>query len=191
MYFKFGSSIIQVMKIKKIAFDLDGVIIDKPPLIPKKLLERLFRGKNKNGLHYRFPHSKLEQKIRKISHFYLLRPPIRKNIKFIRDLAKNKKYELYIISGRYSFLEKETDIWLEKRKIKGLFKRIFINLENEQPHLFKEKKLKEIGADIFVDDDGILADYLIDKKVSRVFCFDKNIKCKVAKKIDDLKYLLQ
>ncbi len=157
----------------KIAFDLDGVIIDKPPLIPKKLLERLFRGKNKNGLHYRFPHSKLEQRIRKISHFYLLRPPIRQNIKFIRGLAKNKKYELYIISGRYSFLEKETDIWLEKRKIRNLFKKIFINYKNDQPHLFKEKIINEIRPDIFIDDDGLLSDYLAEKVRPRIYCFSR------------------
>ncbi len=175
----------------KIAFDLDGVIIDKPPFISKKLLERLFRGKNKNGLHYRFPHSKLEQKIRKISHFYLLRPPIRQNIKFIRGLAKNKKYELYIISGRYSFLEKETDIWLEKRKIKKLFKKIFINFENDQPHLFKEKIIDEIKPDIFIDDDGVLADYLSQKKISRIFCFNKNSKCKYAKTVDRIENILQ
>ncbi len=179
------------MKVEKIAFDLDGVFINKPPLIPKKLLERLFRGKNKNGLHYRFPHSKLEQKVRKISHFYLLRPPIRKNIEFIRRLAQDKKYELYAISGRYSFLEKETDIWLEKRKIKGLFKKIFINLENKQPHLFKEEKLKENKIDIFVDDDGLLADYLAGKNIAKIFCFNNNEKCKISKQIDNLQDLLQ
>ena len=165
------------MKIKKIAFDLDGVIIDKPPLIPKKLLERLFRGKNKNGLYYRFPHSKLEQKIRKISHFYLLRPPIRKNIEFIRQLAQDKKNELYAVSGRYSFLEKETDIWLEKRKIKNLFKKIFINLENEQPHLFKERILKEIKVDIFVDDDLLLTRYIRERtNKTKIFCFPVDVR---------------
>ena len=183
MYFKFSSSIIQVMKTIKIAFDLDGVIIDKPPLIPKKLLERLFRGKNKNGLHYRFPHSKLEQKIRKLSHFYLLRPPIKKNIEFIRCLAQDKKYVLYAVSGRYSFLKKETENWLKKRKINGLFKEVFINLKDEQPHLFKERKLKEIGAEIFVDDDCLLADYLTEKCKIKIFCFTAKDECTKAKKV--------
>ena len=178
------------MKIQKIAFDLDGIIIDKPPLIPKKLLERLFRGKNKNGLHYRFPHSKLEQKIRKLSHFYLLRPPINQNIKFIRDLAENKKYELYIISGRYSFLEKETEIWLEKRKIKNLFKKIFINLENEQPHMFKEKVLKLIKPGIFIDDDGLLSDYLVEKVKSKIYCYS-HIPCTKAQNILDLSEIVK
>lgn len=153
----------------KIAFDLDGVIIDKPPLIPKKLLEWLFRGGKKDGLYYRFPKSKIEQRIRKISHYYLFRPPIKENIKFIKDLARDKRYELYIVSGRYSFLKDETEKWLKKRKIEGIFKKVFINLSDDQPHLFKEKKLKEIGAKIFVDDDEMVVDYLVDKLETRVF----------------------
>lgn len=175
----------------KIAFDLDGVIIDKPPLISKKLLERLFMGVKRHKLHYRFPHSRLEQKIRKLSHFYLFRPPMTENLKFIKNLLKGDKYEIYVVSGRYSFLKDETKSWFEKRGIDNLFKEVFLNSENEQPHLFKEKKLIEIKADIFVDDDWMLADYLADKKIARIFYFGKNVECKSAEKIDDLRDLLQ
>lgn len=159
----------------KIAFDLDGVIIDKPPLIPKKLLERLFKGGNGRKLHYRFPKSKLEQLIRKASHFYLLRPPIKTSIEFIRKLARDERYELYVISGRYSFLEKETDIWLRKRKIDKLFKEIFLNADNQQPHLFKEKIVKQLQPDVFIDDDCLIVDYLISKNFSsKIYCFSGN-----------------
>jgi len=156
----------------KIAFDLDGVIIDKPPLIPKKLLEYLFRGNTDvNNLHYRYPKTKLEIVIRKISHFYLFRPPIKQNIDYIKNLAKNSKYELYIVSARYSFLKNETAYWLKKRGINHLFKKVVINLENKQPHLYKEELLKEIGPIVFVDDDWLLADYLVAKKIhTKIYC---------------------
>lgn len=162
----------------RLAFDLDGVIIGKPPLIPKKLLERLFRGSKKEGLHYRFPDSKIEQLIRKLSHFYLLRPPIKENIEFIKELANKPEYELYIVSGRYSFLEKETATWLKKRKINHLFARVYLNKENELPHLFKEKALTEIKPAVFVDDDGALADYLAEKSLSvKIYCFAVDVVC--------------
>jgi uncharacterized HAD superfamily protein len=183
-------------KIIKIAFDLDGVIVDKPPLIPKKLLERLFRGKSNHKLHYRFPNSVIEQKIRKLSHYYLFRPPIKKNIEFIRKLAENNKYELFIISARYSFLEKETKIWLNKRKLDNIFKGVYLNLFNKQPHLFKEEVLKNLKPEIFIDDDYLLADYLVEKKASKnIYCFsldDSEEKCKKAKTLsfDGLKKLL-
>lgn len=182
------------MKKIKIAFDLDGVIIDKPPLIPKKLLERLFRGKKVNHkLHYKFPKSKLEQIIRKISHFYLFRPPIKENINFIKNLAENPKYEIYVVSGRYAFIKGETEAWFKKRKVDGLFKQILLNAENEQPHLFKEKKLKELKAQIFVDDDELLADYLTDKLVNiKIFCLSNSDNmCGKSIKINSLTSLLK
>jgi len=156
----------------KIAFDLDGVIIDKPPIISRSLLEKLFKGFSKSKkLHYRFPKSKIEQMIRKISHWYLLRPPIKRNIEFIKGIAKNPKYEIYAVSGRYSFLKRETEKWFEERKIENLFKKVCLNTENEQPHLFKERVIKEIGARIFVDDDEVLADYLANQlKDIKIFC---------------------
>lgn len=155
----------------KIAFDLDGIIIDKPPLIPKKLIDWLFRGKRGDKIYYRFPKSKIEQKIRKLSHFYLFRPPIKENICFLRKVAQDKKYELYVVSARYSFLRRETEVWLRKRRILGLFKKIFLNLNDEQPHLFKEKILKDIKPKIFVEDDDLLADYLVGKKISKILFF--------------------
>lgn len=175
----------------KIAFDLDGVIIDKPPLIPKKWLEWLFRGGKRDGLHYRFPKSKLEQRIRKLSHFYLFRPPIKKNIEFIKELAKNPKYGLYIISGRYSFLEEETKDWLSKRNIGGVFKEIFINFNDKQPHLFKEEVLKRIKPNIFVDDDYLSVEFLRQKlKNTSIFCFSKNRNVSIKGVLPNLSQIL-
>lgn len=162
------------MEKAKIAFDLDGIIIDKPPLVPKKFIEWLFRGGKPNSLHYRIPTSKLEILIRKISHFYLFRPPIRKNIAFIKNLYQSGKYEIYIISGRYSFLEKETKKWLVKRRLTNTFKKIFLNIQNEQPHLFKEKILRKLKPEFFVDDDMLLSDYLFQKNICQIFFYSRH-----------------
>jgi len=145
-----------------LGFDLDGVLADKPPLIPKKWLEYLFRGSQKNRLHYRYPKTKLEIWIRKLSHFYLFRPPIKKNIEFIKKL-KGQDYKLYLISSRYSFLKKETMVWLKKRKLDNVFEKVFINKENEQPHLFKGKIIKKLGLDYYFEDDLQIVDYLKSK----------------------------
>lgn len=144
----------------KIAFDLDGVIIDKPPLIPKNVIEILFRGSKKRTLKYKIPKSKIEILIRKLSHFYLFRPPLNKNIEFIKKLKKTGKYKIYIITGRYSFLKNETADWLRKRRVQGLFDKVFMNEGNEQPCIFKEKVLGTLKPKIFVDDDKIMVDYL-------------------------------
>ncbi|HUW24517.1 MAG TPA: hypothetical protein VMW04_02705 [Patescibacteria group bacterium] len=155
----------------RVAFDLDGVIVDKPPLIPQRLIDRLFKGGNQRELRYRFPRFKLEKYLRKISHYYLFRPPIGNNIALIRRLAREKEYELFVISGRYSFLKDETKNWLKKRELEDLFAEVFVNLGDEQPHLFKERMLRKIKADIFVEDDEEIASFLKEKLSSlKVVC---------------------
>lgn len=177
----------------KVAFDLDGIFIDKPPLVPKSLLEWLFKGSLSHRLHYRFPRGRGEQLVRKISHFYLFRPPLRQNLCWLKKLSSDENFVFFAVSGRYRFLQKETEIWLEKRGLKPLFKEVFLNLGNEQPHLFKEKVLKEIKADIFVDDDPLLADYLAQKLgTTRIYCYSrKKTGCQKAKPIASLGLILK
>lgn len=83
---------------KTIAFDLDGIIIDKPPFVPKKLLELLYRGLSENGLHYRCPESELEILIRRLSHSPVLRPPINMNIDHIKRLKRTKTPVLLVFA---------------------------------------------------------------------------------------------
>lgn len=147
-------------KIIKIAFDLDGVIIDKPPLMPRWLIEWLFKGNSKNKLHYRFPKTRLEQFIRQLSHSSWLRPPIKKSLEIIKEMAANPRLKLYIISSRYSFLEQKTRQWLVRYLRLKDFTDVYLNIKNEQPHLFKEKILKKIKPDVFIDDDDLLIAYL-------------------------------
>ena len=95
----------------KIGFDLDGVIIDKPPIVPRFLLEKLVRQNMNKHLAYRYPSSEIERQIRILSHHPIFRPPIQKNVSIIKQLYKSKDYKLYVVSSRYSFLKKRTEQW--------------------------------------------------------------------------------
>ncbi len=165
------------MKVIKVGLDLDGVIVDKPPLISKNLLEWLVRSHQSKGLAYRFPESKIEQWLRIFTHHPLFRPPIKKNLEFVKKLAKKGKYRLYLVSARYSFLEERTWQWLRFHQIDHLFAAVHLNLKNEQPHLFKEKVIRKLNPDFFIDDDFPLTKYLRKnlEKVS-IFCFPYEVK---------------
>ena len=167
----------------KIGFDLDGVIIDKPPLISKGLLEWLVRSHQNKKLAYRYPPLP-ERLVRWLSHHPLLRPAIKENLEFIKKIAKNKKYKLYLISGRYSFLAGRTQQWLKKYQIYNLFEGVFINLKNEQPYLFKTKKIKELKINLYIDDDQPLSEYLIKSaRQVKVYCFDQRRERKAKSQI--------
>lgn len=144
----------------RIGFDLDGVIIGKPFFIPQILMEKLVRRKVDHQLEYRFPESKYERLIRYLSHHPLFRSPINKNIELIRELSKSDRYELYVVSSRYSFLEGRTKEWFKYYKLRNFFKEIYINLKNEQPHLYKERMINKLKLNAFIDDDKPLLEYL-------------------------------
>ncbi len=66
------------MLMKIVGLDLDGIIIDRPPLIPKWLIEYLYRDYSAKTLKYRLP-GFWEQKVRQLTHLPFVRPPILKN----------------------------------------------------------------------------------------------------------------
>jgi len=144
----------------KIGFDLDGIFIDRPPLVPKSLLEWLYRGPQNHVPKYRFPSTNIEQKIRKWSHQPVFRQKISTNIEFLKELSINGDYEIFLISSRYNFLTSETNKILKLYNFKKYFSKIYLNSQDLQPHLFKESVLKKINLSVFIDDDLLVIKYL-------------------------------
>lgn len=150
----------QSKKKLKIGFDLDGVIVGKPFFVPKSLLEWLYRAHDGNGKKYRVPTFLPEIYLRKTSHHWLIRPAMKKNLRKVKEIISNKAVDPYFVSGRFNFLDHRTQVWF-KRNLKDFpFNKVFINTKNEQPHLFKEKKIKELKLEEFFDDDPIAVNYL-------------------------------
>lgn len=148
------------MKAKKqrLGFDLDGIFIAPPLLIPKSLIEKLYKKQSVN-LSYRIP-GDFERKIRVASHYHTLRPAIRKNVAAVRKIFDDDKFSLFLISSRFSFLDKRTDEWLRAHKIKNYFEKMYFNINDKQPHIFKNEMIKKEGIEVYVDDDYDLLNYL-------------------------------
>lgn len=144
-----------------IGFDFDRVLVNYPPFVPAWLIDWLYRRHDKKELAYRIPHSKIEKLLRKLSHFYLFRPKISENINFVRELSDNPhKYNLYLLSSRYKFLEKITYKILKRYGLKNVFSSVTLNTNDEQPHLFKEKAIKYLKIKLYIDDDLDLLKHL-------------------------------
>lgn len=136
---------------QKIAFDFDKVFVDYPPFIPTNVIDYLYKKKN-GHLSYRYP-GFFEKQVRIFSHQPLFRAPMKKNIKALEKISGDKNVKLFVISSRFSFLKNRTRQWDEKNNISKYFKKMYFNFNDEQPHLFKERVLKEEEIDKFVDDD--------------------------------------
>lgn len=141
-----------------IGFDLDKVFIDYPPFVPTKLIDRFYKKRDNGILLYRIP-GKIEQKIRMGTHLPLLRPVIKENYNELKKIAK-EKHNLYLISSRFSFLKKRTDELVKKQKFNIIFKKLFFNYNDQQPHEFKNEVIKKLKLDKYIDDDLSLIKYV-------------------------------
>jgi hypothetical protein len=158
-----------------IGFDLDNVFISLPPLVPSKIIDFFYKGKINHELKYRIP-SKIEQIVRIISHYPILRPPIYKNLEYLRNLTKTKKDKYYLISSRFSFLKKRTENLIKRHELNKIFTVMHFNYSNKQPHEFKNEMIKKTNLNIFVDDDLELLEYLVKKNPkTKFFWLNKKI----------------
>lgn len=152
----------------RIGFDFDKVFVDFPPLVPDFFIEYLYKNhkkKTKKKDIYRFP-GKIEQKIRIISHVPIFRKPIPENIKVLQKLSKDKNAQIYLVSSRFSFLKRRTEILLKTYNLEKYFRGIYFNFEDQQPHEFKYNRITELKLDYYIDDDLDLLKYLHGKKIA-------------------------
>src|SRR5579885_2610382 len=157
----------------KLGFDLDKVFIDYPPLIPNWVIDRLYKEKENGELLYRIPGT-FEKHIRQLSHLPLFRQPIQKNLHVLESLAKEKKHSLFLISSRFGFLKKQTEYIAKKYHFYDIFTSMHFNFENEQPHFFKDKIIKKLHIDRYVDDDLSLVRFLAKENPKTLFFWLNN-----------------
>lgn len=168
----------------KIGFDLDGVILYNPlraarPFVAfiKKLF---FRKRSKIFLIPQSPTAKLLWRLFHKSSIF-----IAPGFDEIKKLVQNHQIEAYLVTARYSFLKDDLNAWLKKIGASSYFSGIYYNSQNEQPHLFKERILKDLDLDYFVEDNWNIVQYLysvfIDTTQVLWVCnmFDKNIPYKL------------
>ena len=162
----------------RIGFDFDKVFVDFPPLVPYKVIDYLYKKKN-HVLAYRIP-APFEQHIRIFTHHQLLRQPIKENINTLSNIVEQKDIEAFLISGRFGFLRQKTEKWLKKNHMEKYFRDVYFNFENEQPHLFKDRILKKLHIEKFIDDDLELLLYLAKQNPNVKFFWLTDAKNKIT-----------
>jgi len=78
----------------------------------------------------------------------------------LKKLLKEEKIQGYLLTSRYGHLEEQFYRWLKKNQADKLFKGYFLNKKDEQPHKFKERTIKKLGLDLYLDDNWDIIDYL-------------------------------
>ncbi len=151
-----------------IGFDFDKIFINYPFFVPGFVIDKFYK-KNINGqLLYRIP-SKPEQLFRLLLHHPLFRQPIKENVDFLKKLASKNTNSYYLISSRFSFLKKTTEKLVHKFGIDKIFKGLYFNFSDEQPHLFKNQTIQKLKIDLYLDDDLPLLNFLAGKNPKTKF----------------------
>lgn len=172
-----------------LGFDLDKIFIDYPPFIPATIINRLYKKSLDGSLSYRIP-GKLEQLVRLLTHHPIFRPPISKNIQFVKSITTNKTNKYYLISSRYGFLKPRTNQLIKKHGLDKIFNRMFFNFNNEQPHLFKNRIIKRLKLNRYVDDDLPLLEFLSHQNPDiKLFWLNKKLSKLLKKNIFAIMHL--
>ncbi len=165
-------------QILKVGFDLDGVLLYNPARIIRPIISLIKKSFiKKKGLNFYFPHTHWEKQLWRLFHKSSIF--IAPGLEDIKKLIRTKKIKAYIITARYSYLKNDLEKWLNKIDIGHYFAGVFYNEKDEQPHLFKERTIKKLNLDIFVEDNWDIVNYLKNKKLkSKIYwiynIFDRN-----------------
>lgn len=155
-------------KTLRVGFDFDGVIAYNPFRIiraPIAYVKRDLLGMKK--LNFFYPTKPWEQFIWRILHDSSVFPS--KGIDLLSSLVESGQIEAHLITARYSFLDDHLHDWLRRHKVIHLFKTINWNKNDEQPHLFKERILRQLLLDAFIEDNLDIVRHLTEKTKTKVY----------------------
>ncbi len=186
-------------QILRVGFDLDGVLLYNPARIIRPIMsftKKYLLKRNLNKFYY--PKSRIEKIIWWFLHKSSLWPA--SGVKKIVELVKQRKINAYVISARYELLEKDFTRWINIIDPSKSFSGYFYNNKNDQPQLFKEKMIKKLDLNIFVEDNWDIVKHIssIPSKAGRnsnlkvlwiYNLFDKNINYKY--KFSSLKKIVE
>ncbi len=150
----------------RIGFDFDGVLFYNPTRVLRPFIyfvKKYLFGITKTNFY--IPKNGISQKVATLMHKSSYKP--NKGFEEFLRMVNDPQYEVYIITARPSFIKDDLSKLLapyDLRKINGIIQ----NGKDEQPHLFKERMVKELGLDFFVEDNWDVVKHLSEETKARV-----------------------
>jgi len=154
----------------RVGFDFDGVIFYNATRNLRAYIyfvKRYLLGIRKTKFY--IPKSGLTQKIAYFLHNTSARP--NRGFELFLSLVKNPQFEVYIITARPSFMKDNIHEKLAPYNLKQI-KEIIQNKKDAQPHLYKERLIKKLKLDFFVEDNWDIVEHLVHKTSAKVIWID-------------------
>ncbi|MBP6993661.1 hypothetical protein KBB12_00270 [Candidatus Woesebacteria bacterium] len=138
----------------KVGFDLDGVLFFNPLRFVRGPLDLIKKG---GTLQY-IPKTRLEQFLWRILHMSSFTPA--SGWQTIRTLTRAKLIEPYVITARFKCLQKDFEKCMRVVDAPDYFVGCYQNLNDEQPHKYKERMIKELNLEYYVEDNWNIVEHL-------------------------------
>lgn len=151
----------------QVGIDFDGVLAYNPLRVgraPVTFVKRKIFGAKKT--HFYIPQTPLEKFVWTILHESSVFPAT--GVGLLRELVEENKIEAHLVTARYGFLQKNLYTWLQRNNLEELFSSITINKYDEQPHLYKERIIREQKFDYFIEDNFDIVSHVSPKTETKV-----------------------
>lgn len=143
----------------KVGFDLDGVLFFNPLRIMRAPVELAKKHiLHKDTVDFYIPKTPFEKLMWRAVHMSSLRPAA--GWPRIRELSEMGLIEPYLITARFRCLKSDFERCVKTLGADQFFAGCFQNLDDEQPHLFKEKMVKKLGIEYYVEDNWNIVNHL-------------------------------
>jgi len=148
----------------KVGFDMDGVLLYNPARLLRPLISQLKKKDvciHRKELEFYVPQTRWEEIIWELFHKSSIF--VAPGLDQIQQYREQGLLDPYLITGRFAHLRKDFEKWQRKLNTAEVFNQALMNDQDEQPHLFKERKIKELGLEYFIEDNWDIVHYLSER----------------------------
>ena len=174
----FCGIIIAMRKPIVVGFDFDGVVAYNPARVIRYPVSYI--KKHMLGIHriiFFIPKNPIERALWSLAHESSMFPSF--GATHLRNLVKDGVIEAHLVTSRFGFLEPNLHRFLHFWGLVDTFSSVTLNRNEEQPHLFKERMIREKKFTYYVEDNWDIVSYLATKKLPTTIhwiynVFDRN-----------------
>jgi hypothetical protein len=156
------------MKTLRVGVDFDGVVAYNPLRLARSTIK--YFKKEVLGVHkltFFRPKNNFEKLLWIVLHESSVLPA--DGIELLKKMSKNRNMEFFLITGRYGVLKNSLMKWLKRHQLTEVFKSIYVNENEEQPHLFKKRILEELQIDCYIEDNLDIVEFLTKNSKCDIF----------------------
>jgi hypothetical protein len=142
-----------------VGLDFDGVVAYNPARLTRLPIALI--KKHLLGIHnvsFFVPKTPLQRGLWALAHESSMFPS--RGAQLLRDLTSQNVIEAHLVTSRFAFLEQNLYQFLNRWNLRQCFTSITLNKREEQPHKYKERVIRKMKFDYFLEDNWDIVAHL-------------------------------